>query len=153
VTMPGVSIPRALRQASRVLGIAAAAAVVPAAPAAAQAGGCVGTLTIGQCIVSLTGASAARLRLAQKTTGLQSARSDAAAAIKDYIPKLAVALNTPGLSDDPKSLGLPLTFPLNDGRLFNLGLIAQLEGAVNQPPLFTPLLDSIAPAARDAVRD
>ena len=126
----------------------AGAACVLASPLEAQDGTCEPTMTIESCYRSLLGeedGGEVSERAAKAPTGPQTVAGDAETSIRDFLPRLGVALLVPGLEGDDQALAVKF----NEGWT---GLGAQLGVQLNRPELFGALLDSIPQPRRDAVR-
>lgn len=88
-----------------------------------------------------------------KTTGPDAAAASASA-IRDFLPRLASTLITPGPAEGLSALGLRTNVPLllNDGVLNNWGLTAQFGATVHEAEPFMALVDSIPTSLREAAR-
>ena len=132
-------------------------AMLLAWPQAGRAQECAGTLTVGQCFSQLVdgdskteeppaAARATQREVAQQTakatTGPQLAGGDVSTAVRDFLPRLAAALVTPGLAEDGEALSLKLNQRL-------AGLSMQLGLEVRRPELYPALLQSIPEAVRE----
>jgi hypothetical protein len=87
-----------------------------------------------------------------KPTGSEAAIAGAQTAIKDFLPRLATALAIPGLSSDPKAVGLRFNIKPADP-VWNAPFSLQMESTANQPVLYAPLLASLPAAKRSALSD
>lgn len=88
-----------------------------------------------------------------KATGPDVAEANASA-IRDFLPRLASTLITPGPAEGLSALGLRTNVPLllNDGVLNDWGLTAQFGATVHEAEPFAALVDSIPTDLRETAR-
>jgi hypothetical protein len=96
--------------------------------------------------------TAERRDLNAKATGANVAAQGPESAIRDFLPRLAGALLTPGLTEDPSALDLRLNLPLSRVLPSTLGATLQAGMTVHKPELFGALVDSIPESIREASR-
>ena len=126
----------------------AGAAGVLAARVEAQDRACVPTMTLESCYRTLLGeedAGDVSERAAKAPTGPQTVAGETETSIRDFLPRLGVALLVPGLEGDDEALAVKF----NEGWT---GLGAQIGVQLNQPELFAPLVDSVPLSLREAAR-
>ncbi len=94
-------------------------------------------------------AADAEERLRAMPTGTDLSADGPLSAFRDFLPRLAGALLTPATGEGAQSLGFKTNFALNDGKLFDWGVAAQLAAVVHEAEPFAQLVDSIPAAGRD----
>lgn len=80
--------------------------------------------------------------------------SDVSSAIRDFLPRFATSLLSPGPAEGPSALSLRANLPLllNDGVLSTWGLTAQLGTVVHKAQPFAALVDSLPESLRETTR-
>ncbi len=126
-------------------GIAAALVAISAPPAlGAQAGPtCPDTVTVGQCLRLSMGEGEVGEKTTRATTGADLVSGSVSSAIRDFLPRVAGAVLAPGLEADRGALALRINQRLG----FATG---QLGVELNEPVLYTPLVDAIPQSLRTA---
>jgi hypothetical protein len=127
---------------------------------------CATTMTVSACYTKLHDALGQALRAARdsslgnvqrelvaKPTGTPASTNTTGTGIEDFLPRLAAAVLSPGLTSDPKALGLHVNLPLNDGILWRTPFVLQLASVAHEAVLYDTLLALAPQAVRAALRD